>query len=69
MDSRHFVDMYLHGQMHTEEVNEQTDASEICLTSNGEKIEGVRLTLGKYCQCPESARYFDTNDHKCKTAE
>lgn len=56
-------------QMRTETVGENTNASEICLTKDLQKIEGVQLASGKFCQCPASARYFDANKQKCLTAE
>ena len=63
------MDINLEARMHTEAVGESTDASAICLTSGGQKIKDVQLVLGKFCQCPDSARYFDANKQKCLTAE
>ena len=40
-DSRNFVDINMEAQMHTETVDEKTDANEICLTKDGQKIEGA----------------------------
>ena len=56
-------------EMYTETVDGNANASEICLTSGKQKIEGVKLVFGKFCQCPDSARYFDANKQKCLTAE
>lgn len=55
--------------MYTEKVNETPDASVLCRTKDGGVIEGVRLYLGKFCACPNTAPYFDQNDQTCKTAK
>ena len=59
----------MEAQMHTETADKTTNASEICLTKDGQKIEGVKLVSDKFCQCPDSARYFDADKQKCLTAE
>ena len=69
LDSRNFVDLNFEAQIYTEEVNGNSDASALCRAKDGSKIEGVQLIAGKFCQCPDTAPYFDSNDQKCKTAE
>ena len=69
LDPRNFVGLNLEAQIYTEDVNETSDANIICRTRDEGVIEGVRLYLGKFCRCPDSAPYFDQNDQKCKTAK
>ena len=41
MDSRNFVGINLEAKMHTEEVNETSDASVLCRTKEGGAIDGI----------------------------
>lgn len=72
LDGRNFVGVGLDAQAHAEVVGEGSsgiDAETLCLTPNGEKIEGARLVAGKFCQCPEWAPYFDWNSQKCMNSD
>ena len=51
--------------MHTEPVNEQTSASEICKASDSSDIDDVTLQKGRLCGCPGEAPYFNLKTQKC----
>ena len=68
-DKRNYIDINVEAQIHTGPVNNDTDPSTVCRTKDGKEIAGVQLLNGKYCQCPDAARYFDPNIQACRTAE
>lgn len=59
-DPRNFVDMNMEGQIYAGALT-GASAAEICRTRDGEPIDGVQLVRGRFCQCPDSAPYFDQN--------